>query len=390
MHFFIFLSFIVSCISQEKLLFVHIPKSGGITFRSILMDHYRGDEYINLTRPDLEPDKLNRLKNYPLLSGHMYYFDIAPLSHDFKKITVLRNPIKRVLSEHHYLYDRNHPDPKKMLKGHLLPEDGDPIYTAKNIACLCLSKLNVHNPNITIEQHLESAKDALLNDFNFIGITEKMDETISLLCDFLGWDQVARAPMHNTTRFNYDHYSKDIINGIAERNWADIELYEFACTLFEKQKQSIQPPTHKKNIIWQKTINYDINDVLDGFGWCPREKSLKQPFRWVCSPENAYINFPLISNSNYSLIFDLFIQPKHYSMFAIYINGKKIKTKVSKFSSNSDLQWIKCYAQIPKELLKENQITKIDFTLLDPDRTPSRDWYKGRFGVKNFFISQSD
>ena len=369
----------IGCYAEEKIFFLHIPKSGGLTLRSILMDHYPVGAY----KCDSKLDGIFfSLKDYSLVCEHFRYFDVKEPFADFLKVTFLRDPVSRVISEHHYILDRKHP--KKgisgVLKEHFLPESGDPIETAENIACKCLSKLDPSDASIPIEKHLASAKESLAHDFAFVGITERMEESIALFYDLLGWKMPEWTPVHNMTRRKNSH-SPEVLNAIALRNWADIELYKYAIELFEKQKTTIKPGKLQETAEWVDRIDFDFRASLDGWGWCPREIGPEGVFRWLCTPEQGLIAFPLEPGKNYLLETQLNIPAKLVSRFRLLVNGTSIRYTTQKIKLSADEKdWVLIKADIPSKCIQEGKKTQVEFMIEDPERKPSKDSYRGRCG----------
>jgi len=383
-RFFIYLFFAFGCFAQEKIFFLHVPKTGGCTFRSLLEDHYPVEAY----RPFMNwktfrPDH-KTFQNLSLVHGHMLYSRAMPYCKNFIKITFLRDPVARVLSEHRFL------SASKNNLGHIqhfLPPNSDPIDTAANIACMFLSQLDPLDPNISIEQHLESAKNSL-KEFDFVGITEQMDESIALFFQMIGWKLPEKIPFLNTTDPSRSNDPQEILDAIAERNWADIELYRFAKELFEAKKQKIIPRILNKTIQWQDNIDYDFRGPLEGYGWCPREHTRDGLFRWIGSPERGCIDFPLAAGYNYSFEIILCINRSLLSKLAITINGKDLACEPKFWSYFNGHESFICKALIPNDFIRQGQMTRVEIAIHDPDHIPERNYYHGRCGCSKILIKR--
>ena len=371
----------IGCFAEEKIFFLHIPKSGGLTFRAILQDHYALGTYKNGSDMENSETLFPSLQDYSLICGHFLYSEIKEPLAGFSKITVLRDPVSRVISEHHYILSREHQkkgikkNPAEVCKEHFLPSEGDPIETAENIACKCLSQLDPSDLSIPIEKHLESAKKSLAQDFAFIGITERMEESIALFHRLFGWTSPPWTPVHNTTS-EKKPYPQEVLDAIARRNWADIELYKYAVELFEKQKANLLPRSSQEKIAWVDRIDFDFRAPLDGWGWCPREDWPEGIFRWLCTPERGLIAFPLQSGKNYLLETRLNIPSELLSSFRMTVNGTPIQYKTKKLKKS----WFVLNATIPSKCIQEGKKTQIEFMIEDPERKPSKDSYRGRCG----------
>lgn len=384
-----FLCFLLSGFAEERVFFLHIPKSGGITLRSVLMDRYvlgAEIEVSNWALEDLEAIT-KQMETKWCVAGHFLYSQVKESVRDFTKVTFLRNPVDRVLSEHRYCYERNHRDPAKMLKGHFLLLEGDPLDTAANMACQFLSRLDPQDPSVPIEEHLESAKAVLRDDFDFVGIMEEMEESVALFWGLMGWKVPEEIPVHNTTNSIDRGYSPDLLQAIAERNWADIELYNFAKELFEQSKNRITSFLKLEPVQWVDRVEYLFSEPLDGFGWCPRESLSIGVFRWLTTPERGCIDFPLIAGKDYALAVELFIQPGLISQLRISINETPlVYTMKPMGNSQGEYRWYRCKATIPRLLLQEGKKTRLEIAIDDTERPPVIDFYRGRCGSRKIAI----
>jgi len=331
---------------------------------------------------DIDFDKI------ALFTGHFFYSAVRDKSKDFKKVVIMRDPIERILSEQRYIFDQTHKNPSVILNEHFLSPESTPIESAENIACKLLSQINPFDPTIPIEQHLQSAKETLANEFDFIGITEKMSESIALFFHLMGWNPPEEVPIHNTSNKRSSKPPSLPLDEIAKRNWADIELYEFGKELFEQQKKRPFPRLTDDNIQWVDRIDYDFNQPLDGFGWCPRESLPSGTFRWLWSSERGCIEFPLSDDYGYILDADLLILPALIAKLSFAVNGVKISHRFGKLQPSSDeYQWVHSKAFIPRNLLQNKKKARIEITVEDPDRVPAKDSYRGRCGCRKITIS---
>lgn len=348
--------------SQEKIIFFHIPKTGGVTVSSLLMNQYDTSQIIG-----------NNISLHSYGFHFSYYetknnLDIS----DFKLITFLRNPVDRVLSEQRYCIEKHHADPQ-ILKAHRLSIKGEPIETVSNVACKMLSGLDDKDTNISIEEHLACAKKALANQFFFIGITEKMNESIELLFSLLNWPTPEEIPQFNATDTSNHYYSNELLEAIAKRNWADIELYEHALTLYEKQKNQIlsfEKEYLNETPAFVSNCYYTFNQKLNGYGWCPREY-LKDgsSYRWISDSNLAAIDFFLTSDRAYSLNCMIFIQPILLKQFNLLVNDTHIDVEFNireKMKQNTQFAWIECSAEIPQYLLRNGEKIRLIFEIKKP------------------------
>lgn len=333
---------------EEKIIFFHIPKTGGHSISYLLMNEYSfenlgGNIYsLGFQLSILEASKFLNLSEYKL-------------------ITFLRDPVDRVLSEYKYCIEKLGGDPH-ILNSHRLPP-GNPIETASNIACKMLSGLDSNDPSIPCEVHLEHAKRNLENFF-FVGITEKMEESMELLFSLLGLEKPEEIPHFNKTETK-TVFSEKEIEGIISRNSADIELYKYGLGLMFSKKEEIkkidQPLPE-----FSSYIEYTFDQPLKGRGWGLREYSLipnlNPVSRWVAEESEASVCFFLTPNTNYKLEILIFIKPIFCESFCVFINETRVFLQpepLGFFDNNTDYKWVNYTGTVSGSLIKNYEKTHV-------------------------------
>ena len=214
------------------LIFIHVPKTGGQTVARLVDSQFDRKTifpyyfYYNFSdKPDKDP------KKYSLIRGHIFYSQVRHIQG--KKITFIREPVQRTLSEHRFWlrFSRGR-NQEGLVRLHFLPP-GDPLYVMSNHQCQYLSSYDPRDPTITIQQHLDSAIENLTNDFCFVGITEDLDNGIRSLFSQFGWQNPEAIPRLNSTKPTDEVFSDELLEEVRQRNWADIKLYEIAKQLYE-------------------------------------------------------------------------------------------------------------------------------------------------------------
>ncbi len=244
---------------EKTLLFLHIPKVGGTSLHKILekqypnVKHFRVFEGSNINKIDqLKGLSTEEKEGIGVIRGHMNFGLHEFLPKPVNYITMLRDPVYRVIS-HYYWIKRN--------SEHFLYKD-----------CISMSLEDFVSSKITTEidnsqtrilagvadvapiliplkkeqakipfgectnEILEKAKKNL-NSFAVVGLTERFDESLILLKRILGWEHPPLYLKQNVspTRLPKEDLPGEVLALIEKYNELDIELYRYATNLFEEK-----------------------------------------------------------------------------------------------------------------------------------------------------------
>jgi len=178
------------------LLFLHVPKNGGTTLRSIVDLQYGPASvltYYNQTdRQLLDNVPYMLLKPdlpYRALIGHFHFGVHDPLPERVRYVTLLREPIARTISEYH----------ERLATGPTRAELAKPDGTYLSLA-EALERYPEHYDNQQVryiagvregravnEKDLARALANLDGHFAFVGTVERFDESLLLMGRRLGW-----------------------------------------------------------------------------------------------------------------------------------------------------------------------------------------------------------
>jgi hypothetical protein len=91
-------------------------------------------------------------------------------------------------------------------------------------------------------RHLELAKQNLLRHFAVVGLVERFDETVLMAKKLFAWKHVYYTPDNVTRdRPRREQLAASDLAAMEGTNVLDLELYDFAKVLFEKQRHSFLP-----------------------------------------------------------------------------------------------------------------------------------------------------
>ncbi|MEM8677101.1 MAG: sulfotransferase family 2 domain-containing protein [Cyanobacteria bacterium P01_G01_bin.67] len=229
----------------KTVIFLHLPKAAGTTLCDIFLRQYQAGSIhlLDGTNFDqaqedfkqLSPEEKAQIK---ILMGHMYFGLHEYQPHPATYVTMLRNPIDRVISYYYFIKKaRNHPDYEMMKTKNISIED----YCQMGVVNMCNGQTRFLSGNqeseINGKEILKQAKKNLQEYFSVVGIQEKFDESLLMLRNKLAWKKMPYYYRRNTNRTK--SYRQEISNStraaIEKYNELDLELYEYATKIFEQK-----------------------------------------------------------------------------------------------------------------------------------------------------------
>ncbi len=229
---------------EHVLIFLHIPKAGGSTLHRIIEKQYEPSTIFTIpsfysSKEEFRQAAEFQLKEIKVLKGHMFFGLPDVLPNPSTYITLLRDPVERIIS--HYYYVLRTPI-------HYLYKD----VKAKNMslkeyACSGLS-VELDNGQTRLisgfnfrdhsqpasQEMLEVAKQNLKSQFAVVGSVENFNKTLMLLKKEFGWKMPFYVKQNTTkNRLLKERVSKETLDVIKKHNELDIELYRYAKDIFE-------------------------------------------------------------------------------------------------------------------------------------------------------------
>ena len=232
---------------RKHIIFLHVPKTGGTTLRDIFNRQYKNDEII-LTKRLIESENIikglnDEEKNRILMvQGHMKFELHRYFNNKFKYFTMMREPVKRVLSQYTYLLSlKDNPHNLSTDSGEMTIREyydsGDtPQLTNGQTQLISGILIDKDSGKVSSGTILEKAKQNLEKHFLLVGITERFNETLLLLKRELGWKTPYYSRANVTKKKSgRGNIREDDIEFVKEKNHLDIQLYDFAAGLFNEK-----------------------------------------------------------------------------------------------------------------------------------------------------------
>lgn len=230
--------------------FLHLPKTAGTTMRRVLDREYR-----NARRYEIGEDVTGDIRAFRarrwdaggapnLVQGHMSYGLHAFVPGPAAYVTLLREPLRRALSDYHYVTSTPGHPIHQHVKNLSLVDYFESGITGQlsNGQVRLLSGDNLPDDpgvpsNRAMERHdLDRVREHLNRDFAAVGLQERFDETLLLFRRRLGWRWPFYLKENVTTRaYRTEDVDPGDLERIRELNLLDLELYESVRAGFDRE-----------------------------------------------------------------------------------------------------------------------------------------------------------
>ncbi|MEM7556810.1 MAG: sulfotransferase family 2 domain-containing protein [Cyanobacteria bacterium P01_A01_bin.84] len=240
---------------DKSVIFLHIPKVGGTTLNKIIARQYKPDSIYRIRTDSRKriQDCVDEFKILPVtekegikvIMGHMGFGIHSFLPQPSVYITLLRNPVERVISYYYYVLRKSnhylHPlvTSKKMsLEDCILSEVSTELNNSQT-RTIAATNGDKDSPipfgKCDIEM-LDKAKKNLREHFIGVGLVESFDKSLLLFKKLLNWNNILYIKRNVTKdRPLKSDLSQETLNLIKRQNEFDIELYKYASKLFSEQ-----------------------------------------------------------------------------------------------------------------------------------------------------------
>ena len=374
--------------------FLHIPKTAGTTFRVLLENQFAIDEICPAYEfHELKQYADHELNRFRLFRGHLGYNLVNYLPVAPRVLTILRNPLERVVS--HFEQIRRDPghrwyqvlQQRRMgLKEYLLDPELSAEVTNTQVRQLShmadrkkLAGLLARSgsqqefarhwrktPGVLPppEEMLEIALSRL-ETMELVFTADHMDRGAALACWKLGGrpQPVMQALNVNARRSRLESLPDDLLQRIQEMNVLDLRLYEQAGELFERHYREMTRALLEQNyreIAWNgcrdqtvgDLVQIDFSQPLRGTGWHQRELLPgRGMMRWTGPGTCSDIDVPLDPRRSYrmKMVVVDWADEEVLRSLSVEINGEAVPLRLVQEHD------VLCLAWIDSSLLREDR-----------------------------------
>ena len=366
---------------EKKLLFLHIPKTGGITLKAILENNFSQQDCC----VDKAEHEWNRVRHahevsMPLVRGHVAANVVSLLENTHELVTVVQHPVERFLSQvfhgmrHHER--RRHEDAFASWQDALLAlRNRDP----RLFQNYWIRRALDHGTATATAATKWTVHDADWQRFKLIGTSTRLRQFTHLLCYRFGWPPASphwwlnsggnrlvdpdlyrlvlsslhfladdvdayRIGAHNFST-HYDAFLAELFPDAPATALCD-DLIESRLLNHFKYRLRLRPRGN------DAIVRMTMADPLNGTGCWWREYNGSLYFRWL-GPERNTIIYVATSESTAGWRFEIdivaFASARVLSSFQIRINGRKCDHVMRTTAGGEhDVKWV-ATGSIPRE-----------------------------------------
>lgn len=228
--------------SLGSVIFLHIPKCAGSTLGEIISRQYPSSHTHHITTiPDLQKS-INEFQNLPksaredirFLWGHGVFGLHNYLSGRTEYVTLLREPVDRVISYYYYVRrtqaHRHHEAAQEMSLREYVTSGVNKMLDNQMTRAIVKG---VGEANV---ETFRQAKENLNKYFAVVGLVEHFDKSILLMKQYFGWGDVS----YRKRNVSPNHPSKKDLRAslreqIEERNHWDRKLYKYGAQQLKRK-----------------------------------------------------------------------------------------------------------------------------------------------------------
>jgi hypothetical protein len=343
--------------AKRSLLFLHVPKTGGAALTGVLSNRFAAGDCLQLYFGP-EPD-LRNLERFRYVSGHLSLSYLDRFQEPPFIVTFLRDPIDRALSSYSYARSlRLESQPPVLLPGRG-PEAHERLGEYMRLTRECsIDELVRRAPELAREylgnrqarvlcgvnpegvgETLEDALEAL-DRCDFVGLTERLDESAAWLARRLGWRELGTIPRSNVTsdRVRREQLSAAGMDALLELTSIDRELYRHACPHYERRLADWSTASDPRDPSAAIPDAHPVSDLgfdaaIPGGGWLGRERLDDEPwFCWIGHTLRAWVDLAAAPGTD-CVVAEIphVLEPTALETLRITVDGEVVPHRLQEF-----------------------------------------------------------
>jgi hypothetical protein len=220
---------------KEAVLFMHISKTAGTAFREALAENYRLSEiaYVYPDAPgmlcrNLSDLPLEQRRGFRLVAGHFQYGIHNFFPQEYAYVTIVREPVARIISEHRYLREKGRGNTEQNAASSLIAMLENPEHVnLDNLLVRCFSGVNESElpPGSVNEKTYRLALENLRKGFCIVGHQERLQAAYETMRERFDWKPRGAFERVNATRVGTPEEYEGAREAIERSNRWDLELY---------------------------------------------------------------------------------------------------------------------------------------------------------------------
>ena len=236
--------------TAETLIFLHVPKTGGVSVSKAIVCQFQEDEVFHVRNPahkkspvfakthgtidDFKSLPQAERRRFRCILGHMHFGVHEHVPGPSAYVTLLRDPVERLLSQYGQYC--------RMVENNELGEEAA-VSSLEKFCRLKSRTMDNHQTRFLCgwkfdehprQESLDRARENLSRWFRVVGTLERFEETMEVLQKACGWPDVPRFRANvGTGRLHREEVAPDLLARIEELNWLDRELHALANSLLD-------------------------------------------------------------------------------------------------------------------------------------------------------------